>query len=184
MSGGWRVADVVRRACSRLILGSLMEGSQMLIQKLRLQRGWSQEQLAELSGLSVRTIQRLERGQTASVESLKALAAGFEIDFSDLKEPEMNATMSQNISADEALALAHVRKLKGFYIHFAQYGIIISFLAVVNYFTSPHYFWAAWPALGWGLGVLFHALRVFDQVPFLNGQWERQQVEKRLGRKL
>jgi transcriptional regulator with XRE-family HTH domain len=28
----------------------------MLIQKLRLQRGWSQEQLAELSGLSVRTI--------------------------------------------------------------------------------------------------------------------------------
>jgi transcriptional regulator with XRE-family HTH domain len=25
----------------------------MLIQKLRLQRGWSQEQLAELSGLSV-----------------------------------------------------------------------------------------------------------------------------------
>jgi transcriptional regulator with XRE-family HTH domain len=35
----------------------------MLIQKLRLQRGWSQEQLAELSGLSVRTIQRLERGQ-------------------------------------------------------------------------------------------------------------------------
>jgi transcriptional regulator with XRE-family HTH domain len=32
----------------------------MLIQKLRLQRGWSQEQLAELSGLSVRTIQRLE----------------------------------------------------------------------------------------------------------------------------
>ena len=36
----------------------------MLIQKLRLQRGWSQEQLAVLSGLSVRTIQRLERGKT------------------------------------------------------------------------------------------------------------------------
>jgi transcriptional regulator with XRE-family HTH domain len=56
---------------------------------------WSQEQLAELSGLSVRTIQRLERGQTASVESQKALGAAFEIDFSHLKEPEMNATMNQ-----------------------------------------------------------------------------------------
>ena len=32
----------------------------MLIQKLRLQRGWSQQQQADLSGLSVRTIQRLE----------------------------------------------------------------------------------------------------------------------------
>jgi transcriptional regulator with XRE-family HTH domain len=156
----------------------------MLIQKLRLQRGWSQEQLAELSGLSVRTIQRLERGQPASVESLKALGAAFEVDFSALKEPDMNATTSQSVSTDEALALAHVRKLRGFYIHLAQYGIIIAFLTIVNLMTSPHYYWVVWVALGWGVGVLFHGLRVFDRVPFLSGQWERQQVEKYLGRKL
>src|SRR5471030_2790575 len=127
----------------------------MLIQKLRLQRGWSQEQVAELSGLSVRTIQRLERGQTASVESLKSLGAVFEIDFSDLKEPEMNETTSQRVSADEALALAHVRKLKGFYIHLGQYGIVIGLLTIVNLLTSHHYFWVVWVALGWGIGVLF-----------------------------
>jgi transcriptional regulator with XRE-family HTH domain len=156
----------------------------MLIQKLRLQHGWSQEQLAELSGLSVRTIQRLERGQTASVESLKSLGAVFEIDFSALKEPEMDETASQSVSADEALALAHVRKLKGFYIHVAQYCIIVSFLAIVNLLTSNHYFWVAWVALGWGVGVLLHGLRVFDKIPFLSGRWERQQVEKFLGRKI
>ena len=49
----------------------------MLVQKLRLQRGWSQQQLAELSGLNVRTIQRIEKGQEPSVESLKSLAGGF-----------------------------------------------------------------------------------------------------------
>jgi transcriptional regulator with XRE-family HTH domain len=166
----------------------------MLIQKLRLQRGWSQEQLADLSGLSVRTIQRLERGQTASVESLKALGAAFEIDFSDLKEPEMNTTMnpaatnpatqSQSVSADEALAMAHVRKLKGFYMHLVLYVIIIGFLAFVNLMTYRYYLWFLWTALGWGIGILFHALRVFDKVPFLNGEWERRQVEKYLGRKL
>ena len=48
----------------------------MLVQKLRLQRGWSQQQLAELSGLNVRTIQRIEKGQEPSVESLKSLAVG------------------------------------------------------------------------------------------------------------
>lgn len=32
----------------------------MIVRKLRLQRGWSQEQLATLTGLSVRTIQRIE----------------------------------------------------------------------------------------------------------------------------
>lgn len=42
----------------------------MLVQKLRLQRGWSQEQLAIVSGLSVRTIQRIDRGQSASLETL------------------------------------------------------------------------------------------------------------------
>ena len=64
----------------------------MLIQKLRLQKGWSQQQLADLSGLSVRTIQRIEQGQVASPESLKSLAAVFEIPFSDLKESAMSAT--------------------------------------------------------------------------------------------
>jgi transcriptional regulator with XRE-family HTH domain len=156
----------------------------MLIQKLRLQRGWSQEQLAELSGLSVRTIQRLERGQTASVESLKALGAVFQIDFSTLQEPEMNPTVSQDVSADEALALAHVRKIKGFYVHLAEYAVTIAFLAILNFFISPHYFWVVWVALAWGIGVLFHGMRVFDLVPFLSGQWERRQVEKYLGRKL
>ena len=156
----------------------------MLIQKLRLQRGWSQEQLAEVSGLSVRTIQRLERGQSASVESLKALGAAFEVDFSDLKEREMNTTMDHGVRADEALALAHVRKLKGFYIHLVLYGIVIGFLAIVNLMTYHHYLWFLWAASGWGIGILFHGMRVFDKVPFLNGDWERRQVEKYLGRKL
>jgi len=166
----------------------------MLIQKLRLQRGWSQEQLAELSGLSVRTVQRLERGQTASAESLKALASVFEVDFSTLKEPEMSPPSdlnpssppmaAPNMPADEALALAHVRKIKGFYMHLAQYVIIVGALAILNLFTSPWYLWVGWVAAGWGLGVLIHGLRVFDKVPFLNGDWEKREVEKYLGREL
>ena len=156
----------------------------MLIQKLRLQRGWSQEQLAELSGLSVRTIQRLERGQAASIESLKALGAVFEVDFSTLKEPDMNTTAHPPVSPDETLALARVRKLKGFYIHLAQFLIMIAILAIVNVVTYRHYLWVLWVALGWGMGVLIHGLRVFDKVPFLTAEWERRQVEKHLGRKL
>jgi transcriptional regulator with XRE-family HTH domain len=161
----------------------------MLIQKLRLQRGWSQEQLAEVSGLSVRTIQRIERGQTASVETLKALGAAFEIDFSQLKEPDMNATLSQtpmnpSVSPDEALALAHVRKVKAFYVHIAQYVFVVVALTIANLVVSPQYFWVLWIAAGWGFGLVFDGLRVFDKLPFLSAEWERQQVEKRLGRKL
>ncbi len=155
----------------------------MLIQKLRLQRGWSQEQLAEVSGLSVRTIQRLERGQPGSLESMKALAAVFETDLDRLKEPTMDAPRS-DVRPDEALALAHVRKVKSFYVHLTQYLIVISILAVVNLTSYPNYLWFVWPALGWGLGLLAHGAAVFNVLPFLDGAWERRQVEKFLGRKL
>lgn len=49
------------------------------LRELRTARQWSQEQLAELAGLNLRTIQRLEAGAKVSTESLRALAAVFEV---------------------------------------------------------------------------------------------------------
>lgn len=50
----------------------------------------SQERVAEMSGLSLRTVQRLEAGHRVSYASLRALAAAFEIDV-DLLERELYA---------------------------------------------------------------------------------------------
>ena len=51
---------------------------------LRNQKGWSQSELAALSGLSVKTIQRIENGQGApSLDTAKALASVFDRPFSD-----------------------------------------------------------------------------------------------------
>lgn len=58
----------------------------MIIKKMRLERNWSQEQLAEFCGLSVRTIQRVESGSKASIETLMSLASVFEVDISRLTE--------------------------------------------------------------------------------------------------
>jgi transcriptional regulator with XRE-family HTH domain len=54
------------------------------IQQLRTQCAWTQEQLAEKAGLSVRTVQRLERGENASLESIQVLATLFDVDTGDL----------------------------------------------------------------------------------------------------
>ena len=164
----------------------------MLVQKLRLQRGWSQEQLALLSGLSVRTIQRLERGQTASLESLKALAAVFEVDFSHLKEPDMSPSAptidrqpsSGGLTADEIFALSRVRRLRGFYFHLILFGVVFSALAAMSFTLERQHTWLLFTLVGWGSGLLFHALRAFDLVPFLTADWERAKVEQYLGRKL
>jgi transcriptional regulator with XRE-family HTH domain len=157
----------------------------MLIQKLRLKRGWSQEQLAQASGLSARTIQRIEAGQPASTETLKSLAAVFEVDFSTLNpEPTMNPDSVNSQEREEAEAFRHVRKLRGFYIHLFQYLVVTLALLAFNLIVTPRYLWALWVMGGWGFGVLMHASRVFRPDWVLGPQWERRQIEKRLGRPL
>lgn len=68
------------------------------LRELRTARQWSQEQLAQLSGLNLRTIQRLESGAKISTESLRALAAVFEVPAESLlvgepgpSQPALNA---------------------------------------------------------------------------------------------
>jgi len=62
----------------------------MSFRSLREQKRLSQEQLAEKSGLSLRTIQRAEAGHRVSYASLRALAATFEMDV-DVLERELYA---------------------------------------------------------------------------------------------
>lgn len=58
----------------------------MIVKKLREQRSWSQEQLAQMAGISLRTIQRVEAGNRASLETLKCLASVFEVEINTLTE--------------------------------------------------------------------------------------------------
>ncbi len=155
----------------------------MNVQKLRIKHGWSQQQLAELSGLSTRTIQRIENGQPASAESLKSLASVFEIDYSTLTSEQDMSPVTGTTHAEQ-LALSKVRKLRGFYLHLTQYVLVIALLTTINLVTNPAKLWFFWPALGWGIGILAHAATTFEFIPFFGAEWERKQVEKRLRRPL
>ena len=63
---------------------------------LRQDRNWSQEQLAEMSGLGLRTIQRIESGDKAGAESLAALSATFGIEIAHLeRELAMDKTSNE-----------------------------------------------------------------------------------------
>ena len=49
----------------------------------------------------------------------------------------------------------------GFYIHLVVYALVNAGLIAINLSTSTEHLWFKWPLLGWGIGVLFHALAVF-----------------------
>ncbi|MGM9480281.1 helix-turn-helix transcriptional regulator [Roseateles sp. NT4] len=71
--------------------------------------GWSQEQLAEISGLSVRTIQRIEKGQPANLHTRRALGHAFEFEDADaLNKPFSIPTEAQLKARKEKFDREHV----------------------------------------------------------------------------
>ena len=57
------------------------------IRSEREKRAWSQEHLAEVAGLALRTIQRVENTGAASYETAKAIAAVLELEVSEFMVP-------------------------------------------------------------------------------------------------
>ena len=88
----------------------------MNIKQRRLEKGWSQEEIARHSGLSNRTIQRIEGGQKAGLESLKCLAAVFETSISALMQEQ---TMTDLEKADQPRQ-PMINKIEREAIEFAQ----------------------------------------------------------------
>lgn len=153
----------------------------MIVRKLRLQRGWTQEHLAELSGLSVRSIQRIERGQACSLETLNSLAAVFEVERSVLNPGETSMSNDASLTTDEAKAIEYVKGIRDFYGHVFLYFVFVVIFGFAFGIFHPLIFWGA---IGWGAGIIAHGLTAYEVVSFLGPDWERKQIEKRLGRQL
>ncbi|HVJ29920.1 MAG TPA: helix-turn-helix transcriptional regulator [Gammaproteobacteria bacterium] len=77
------------------------------IKAQRARRAWSQEHLAEVTGLGLRTIQRIEKTGAASYESARSLAAVFEIDVAELRvaDPDVVEPRRVNISLRQLLGV-------------------------------------------------------------------------------
>ena len=87
-----------------------------------------------------------------------------------------NGVQQMNDYANLALARRHVAAIKGFYIHFAVFVLVMSLLLTINATTGPGW-WVQWPFLGWGAGLLAHAFVVFGRSPRLFVNWEARKVD-------
>lgn len=130
----------------------------MIVRKLRLQRGWSQDQLSQFTGLNVRTIQRIEKGHKAGLESLKSLAAVFDIQIIELqKEQEMTNEKTEIIGNKSSQNKS--QKTKGIKSRLINYILVIGVLFIINFAIDSSYIWAWWPALAWGVAIVLRELK-------------------------
>lgn len=81
-----------------------------------------------------------------------------------------------------------VKELKGFYIHltvFVAINLLISTLTIMARMNGGESFERAFFSFGsfstaffWGIGLVFHGIKVFNYNPFFSKDWEQRQIQK------
>ena len=74
-------------------------------------------------------------------------------------------------------AKQHVAALKGFYIHAAIFALVMAGLLIANLVAGGPW-WVQWPLLGWGIGLLGHAIAVFAPVQVFGKEWEERKIKE------
>ncbi|CAC9974813.1 histidine kinase [Flavobacterium sp. WLB] len=92
----------------------------------------------------------------------------------------MGVIMEMNFNEDDKYFLAKkkVESIKGFYGNLVAYILVNAILIFINLYTSPKYLWFFWPLMWWGIGVVFHGLKVFEVFPVLGKDWEERKIKE------
>lgn len=92
---------------------------------------------------------------------------------------ETNYNNEQNIYLK---AQKRVEDIKGFYGNLTMYILITIGLAILNLVTYPQFLWFFYPMAGWGIGVIIHAIAVFNLFPFFGRDWEEKKINELMQR--
>jgi transcriptional regulator with XRE-family HTH domain len=144
------------------------------LKKMRLELHWSQEQLAEMSGLSIRTIQRIENGENAGLESLKSLAAVFETNIEDSnKKEEVELIRKEEM---------YIQKLRGFYklLGLALINLILFFFIAISDSDSEGWWLFIYMLITWIAFLVIYSFMSFD---FFGEEWKRKMIDKKFKKK-
>ncbi len=85
----------------------------------------------------------------------------------------------EDLNKNYQRAKERVAELKKFYSHLFVYILVNIFLAGVNYYSNQwEYPWFLWVTAGWGIGIIFDALKAFQLNPMFNKKWEERKLKE------
>ncbi|MCB9213286.1 MAG: 2TM domain-containing protein [Alteromonas sp.] len=94
------------------------------------------------------------------------------------KKANVMNTQTQYISEKRyERAKKQVENIKGFYIHFTIYLIMVPVFIYLN-IISTSFPWAMFPIFGWGMGIAGHAFEAFNYNPILGRKWEERKIRE------
>lgn len=90
------------------------------------------------------------------------------------------SSLEEDLIMDENYVQAKNRmhQLKAFYKNLISYVVVMIFLVVINYFTSPNFWWVLFPALIWGIFVIIQGLSVYSKRGLFSKEWENKKIQE------
>lgn len=130
----------------------------MNLKSMRSTKGWSQEQMAEISGVSVRTIQRIEKGEAPSLETAKALAAAFEQPIDEFQTALTQAENGDRPAPNPVLK----HGWKGLFVNAGALMVVVTWLFFLQAQFGIDRAFIAWVAMTWGIGIAAHLVHLLN----------------------
>lgn len=75
-------------------------------------------------------------------------------------------------------ARKRVKELKDFYSHLIIYLVVNAGLVIIDLIQGDGLQWAYWVMIGWGIGLVAHAVSVFILDTRLGAGWEAKKVDQ------
>ncbi|PKP20191.1 MAG: histidine kinase [Bacteroidetes bacterium HGW-Bacteroidetes-21] len=75
-------------------------------------------------------------------------------------------------------AKERIGEIKSFYVHLITYTIVNVAMVIYNLIVTPQVLWFVWPMMGWGIGILVHALSVFLKGRLFSKDWEDKKIKE------
>lgn len=149
------------------------------IVELREENGWTQERLASESGVGLRTIQRLEAGQDASLETLSLLAEALRVSVRDLFasiDEDLNTRVESLNGRTDEQQVARDRLAGAWRWLYIGVGVVLTLVS----FTLSWYGFVLFLSYWSGGTLILAALRRIYLEPHLDEKYPLSRSKRRL----
>jgi len=93
----------------------------------------------------------------------------------------MRTDTTSRIDDSYLRARKHIDDLKEFYYGIISYFLVMPFLIYINYKTYWDFQWFWFPMIGWGIGIIINAFKVYFSEGVFGRNWEERKIKQYMG---
>lgn len=132
------------------------------------------------SGVGLENIKQRYNLLSTKKVSINQQANSFAVSIPMLTKqiPIIETNSNMKVEDSYIRARKHVENVKEFYYSIIAYCLVMPFLIYINYKTSWDFKWFWFPIIGWGIGIVINAFRVYFSEGIFGRNWEERKIKQ------